>query len=69
MNTSEARIALLDHIAEVLLDLTDEEGGSIEDREEMREAMTDLADVLLESLDLQIAEASGPNMTLKVTLN
>jgi uncharacterized ubiquitin-like protein YukD len=68
MNEPEARIALLEHIADVLLDLTEEEDASIDDREDMREAMRDLADILLESLDAEIVEASGAQLKLNVTL-
>jgi uncharacterized ubiquitin-like protein YukD len=58
----------LEHIADVLLDLTEEEDASIDDREDMREAMRDLADILLESLDAEIVEASGAQLKLNVTL-
>jgi hypothetical protein len=68
MNTNEARLAIVEEIAAILLDLTDDpDNTSPEEREALSVAMLDAADIVAEALDLEVVEVVEGVAT--VTLN
>lgn len=56
MNLNEARMNILNYISDVLFDLADDPDLSPGEREEVRDAMGDAADMLMDSLDLQVVQ-------------
>jgi hypothetical protein len=69
MNLNEARLALLDELTEILVDLTDEGGEtSPEDLPVLREAMADAVDIIAEALQLEVVAVDGDVLTLTVDL-
>ncbi len=68
MNTNEARLMLLEELAEILVDLTIEDDDPSEAEEaELREAMLTAADVIAEGLQLEVV--SVDDLTFTVTVN
>lgn len=71
MNLNEARLALLEELTEILVDLTDEddEETSPEDLAVLREAMSDAVDIIAEALQLEVVAVDGEVLTLTVDLS
>lgn len=70
MNLNEARLALLEELTEILVDLTDEDGeDSPEDLAVLREAMSDAVDIIAEALQLEVVSVDGDVLTLTVDLS
>lgn len=69
MNLNEARLALLEELTEILVDLTDEgEDSSPEDLAVLRDAMSDAVDIIAEALQLEVVAVDGEVLTLRVDL-
>lgn len=66
MTPEESRLTLLNHWADVLLDLVEDlEDDEVEDA---RDSMRDAVELLFESVDLNVTEASKGKVTVEVTL-
>jgi hypothetical protein len=69
MNLNEARLAFLEELTEILVDLTDEgEESSPEDLAVLREAMADAVDIIAEALQLEVVSVDGDVLTLTADL-
>lgn len=67
MNVSEARVAILDLVADVLVELGDD--GEI-DSGELREAMEDAAEMVLDALDLEVTSVNDDgSLTVRVRVD
>lgn len=69
MNTNEARLMLLEELADILVDLTlEDDTTSVEEEAEVREAMMDAADIIAEALQLEVIDVDELTFTIKVSL-
>jgi hypothetical protein len=69
MNTNEARLMLLEELADILVDLTLEDDDTSEEEEAaMREAMLDAADLIAEGLQLEVIDVDDLKFTITVSL-
>ena len=69
MNLNEARLALHEELAEVLTDLTDEDGTATpEELAEVRDAMGDAVDIIFEALDLEVISVTDGKVTVTIDL-
>jgi len=68
MTPNEARMLIVEELANILYDLTDEEDGTPEERETLRVAMGDAADILAEALDLEVVSVTDGVATVTLTL-
>ena len=69
MNTNEARLMLLEELADILVDLTlEDDTTSVEEEAELREAMMDAADIIAEALQLEVIDVDELTFTVKVSL-
>ncbi len=69
MNTNEARLMLLEELADILVDLTlEDDTTSVEEEAEVREAMMDAADIIAEALQLEVIDVDELTFTVKVSL-
>ena len=69
MNTNEARLMLLEELADILVDLTIEDDDTSEEEEAaMREAMLDAADLIAEGLQLEVIDVDDLKFTITVSL-
>jgi hypothetical protein len=59
MNNHEARLAILDVIRDVLLDLADAPADDLD----VADAMGEAAELILEALGLQVADVDHPQVT------
>ena len=68
MNTNEARLAIIETIADVLFELSDDEDLPAVDREDLRDAMADAADLICEALDLDVVDVADGVLSVQVVL-
>ena len=69
MNINEARLMLLEELADILVDLTLEDDAPSEEEEAaVREAMLDAADLIAEGLQLEVIDVDELTFTIKVNL-
>ena len=68
MNVNEARMVIVEEFAEILLDLTDEDAGTAEEREALRVAMLDAADIIAEALDLEVVDITDGIETVRLNI-
>lgn len=69
MDADEARMAIVEEFAAILLDLTDEsDGEDVEEREALRVAMLDAADIVAEALDLQVVSVEDGIVTVRLNI-
>jgi hypothetical protein len=69
MNLNEARLMLLEELADILVDLTlEDDSTSAEEEAELRETMMDAADIIAEGLQLEVIDVDELTFTLKVNL-
>lgn len=68
MNVNEARMVIVEEFAEILLDLTDEDAGTAEEREALRVAMLDAADIIAEALDLEVVDITDGIATVRLNI-
>lgn len=68
MNTNEARLGIIDTITDVLLDLSDDEELTDDERDNLREAMADAADLICEALDLEVRSVGADGITVRVVV-
>lgn len=59
MNEHEARLAISTRIADVLFDLAQDGMEPDDDVDEMRDALSDAADLIMEALGLEIVSVEG----------
>jgi hypothetical protein len=69
MNLNEARLMLLEELADILVDLTLEDDNTPPEEEaELRDAMLDAADIIAEGLQLKVVDVDDLKMTLTIDL-
>lgn len=69
MNVNEARLALAEEITNILMDLTDEsETGSPAEIAELRDAMGDATDIIMEALQVEVLSVDGDVLTVSMNL-
>lgn len=68
MNEHEARMAIASRISEVLLDLAQDGLEESDDIEEMRDAMDDAAELVMEALGIEVVSISGPQVSVRMTV-
>jgi hypothetical protein len=69
MNPNEARLMLIEELADILVDLTIEDDTPSEAEEaELREAMMDAADIIAEGLQLEVVSVDDLKFTITVDL-
>lgn len=69
MNLNEARLMLIEELADILVDLTLEDDAPSEEEEaELREAMMDAADIIAEGLQLEVVNVDDLKFTITVDL-
>jgi hypothetical protein len=69
MNPNEARVAIIEEIANMLVDLS-VEGGAEDDVPTLTEAMLDAADLIADYIGLDVIDVVEPNVfTVRVDLN
>ena len=68
MNINETRIAIVEEIAEILYDLTEDEEATAETKQELRDAMADAADIIAEALDLEVVEIADGIATVRLNI-
>lgn len=69
MNLNEARLMLLEELADILVDLTiEDDSPSPEEEAELRDVMMDAADIIAEGLQLKVVDVDELKMTLTVDL-
>jgi hypothetical protein len=69
MNLNEARLMLIEELADILVDLTlEDDTPSPEEEAELRDAMMDAADIIAEGLQLEVVDVDDLTLTLKVNL-
>lgn len=68
MNINEARVVIVEEIAEILYDLTEDEDATAEVKQELRDAMADAADIIAEALDLEVVEMADGIATVRLNL-
>ena len=62
-------MAIVEEFAAILLDLTDEsDGEDVEEREALRVAMLDAADIVAEALDLQVVSVEDGIVTVRLNI-
>lgn len=67
MDINEARMVIVEEFAAILLDLTDDTEDA-EEREALRVAMLDAADIIAEALDLEVVEVSNGVATVRLNI-
>ena len=69
MNPNEARLMLIEELADILVDLTIEDDTPSEAEEaELREVMMDAADIIAEGLQLEVVSVDDLKFTITVDL-
>ena len=69
MNLNEARLALAEEITNILIDLTDEsETASPAELADLRDAMGDATDIILEALQVEVLTVDGDKLTVSMDL-
>ena len=69
MNLNEARLMLLEELADILVDITlEDDSTSPEEEAELREAMMDAADIIAEGLQLEVVSVDDLKFTITVDL-
>lgn len=68
MNTNEARVVIVEEIAEILFDLSEDEDQTASDKMVLKEAMLDAADIIAEALDLQVLDFADGFATVRLNL-
>lgn len=69
MNINEARLMLLEEMADLLVDLTIEDDSlTPEEETEMRDAMLSAADIIAEGLRLEVVSVDDLKITITVDL-
>lgn len=66
MNDNEARLKLYEKIVDILVDLASEEEG---DAEEIRDALSIIADEIFDELDLVVVSVDDGHATLSVKVD
>lgn len=62
MDSYEARLNIIDRISEILLDLAGDDEVSQQELEEMRDAMRDAAEVLLEGIGFEVVSVDAKDV-------
>ena len=69
MNLNEARLMLLEELADILVDITlEDDSTSPEEEAQLREAMMDAADIIAEGLQLEVVSVDDLKFTITVDL-
>ena len=69
MNLNEARLMLLEELADILVDITlEDDSTSPEEEAQLREAMMDAADIIAEGLQLEVVNVDDLKFTVTVDL-
>jgi hypothetical protein len=64
----EARLGIIRHVRDVLLDLAVDDTVTESEILEMEEQLLDVAELLLDTLSAEVVEASGPGILLSISL-
>lgn len=67
MNEHEARLGIVTRIAEVLLDLAQDGLEEGDDLDEMRDAMSDAAELVMEALGVEVVSVEGSTALIRVS--
>jgi len=66
LNPHEARLSIVNQIADTLFDISFEEGFSDNELRKLYSQMSDVADTILDELELEVNDVDGD--TIRVTL-